>query len=154
MSEGERENDYFIIKPSVMWAAATTQTLLRSSLCGSACVCLCAYPLVFAFTSCRAFFFNKESFLCLHTSMRNHREKGRWVFDACLSFSHVTGRILSEGQTLSFNDNEATQVLACFSYILLSMGDVFFQRSVVVVGIKQFQHIELTLISENLVRGV
>lgn len=101
-SEGERENDYFIIKPSVMWAAATTQTLLRSSLCGSVGVCLCAYPLVLAVASCCVFVLTQG---VIFVPPRFHvwaLQKGRWMFDACRSFSHVTGRILSEGQTLSF----------------------------------------------------
>lgn len=103
-----------------MWAAATTQTLLRSSLCGSVGVCLCAYPLVLAFASCRVFvltqgviFFVPPYFHVLAV------RKGRRMFDACLSCSHVTGRILSEGQTLSFNGSAAMHVLACFYYILI-----------------------------------
>lgn len=49
------ESDYFIIKPSLTWAAATAWTLLRPSLCGSVCAFVCVH------TRCR---------LCVCFSMR------------------------------------------------------------------------------------
>lgn len=51
------ESDYFIIKPSLTWAAATARTLLRPSLCGSACAFVCIH------TRCR---------LCVCFSMRGN----------------------------------------------------------------------------------
>lgn len=51
------ESDYFIIKPSLTWAAATARTLLRPSLCGSVCAFVCVH------TRCR---------LCICFSMRGN----------------------------------------------------------------------------------
>lgn len=129
-SEGERENDYFIIKPSVMWAAATTQTLLRSSLCGSVGVCLCAYPLVLAFASCCVFVLTQGVIFCASIFPRVSTAK-RQTDVWCMSFMQPhTGRILSEGQTLSFNGSAAMHVLACFFYILIYHWRHVFQSSV------------------------
>lgn len=51
------ESDYFIIKPSLTWAAATARTLPRPSLCGSVCAFVCVH------TRCR---------LCVCFSMRGN----------------------------------------------------------------------------------
>lgn len=114
------ESDYFIIKPSLTWAAATTQTLLRPSLSGSACVCVGIHSLLPVHPCIRSdmggilvpTYVQVRVCVCVWRLCELQCDR-----DGCNT--HVSlptrwqGRAPSEGQTLSSNDRPALNVCVC-----------------------------------------
>lgn len=120
-----------------MWAAATTQTLLRSSLCGSVGVCLCAYPLVLAFASCCVFVLTQGVIFCASVFPRVSTAK-RQTDVWCMSFMQPRDRtdpLWRSDFVLQWQRSNACASMFLL-YFNLPLETCFPEFSTVLMGIK------------------